>query len=105
MALEVGRLYRLSGWIRTEGAVSDATSKYPTAVPAVLTMASFPFTNHSSAVGGDSDWTRVESLFFATRKEDRVRLHLGRNGTSRGKAWFDDVSVERVDDITELHVS
>ena len=101
VTLEVGKLYRLSGWIRTEGAVSDATSKYPTAVPAVLTMASFPFTNHSSAVGGDSDWTRVESLFFATRKEDRVRLHLGHNGTTRGKAWFDDVSVERVDDITE----
>ena len=78
--LEVGTLYRLSGWIRTEGAVSDATSKYPTAVPAVLSMGSFPFTNHSPAVGGDSDWTRVECLFFATRASDRVRLLLGRNG-------------------------
>jgi len=101
VALEVGKLYRLSGRIRTEGAVSDPTTRYPTAVPAVLTMASFPFTNHSSAVGGDSDWTRVESLFFATQKQDRVRLHLGHNGSARGKAWFDDVAVERVDDITE----
>ncbi len=48
VALEVGRLYRLSAWIRTQGAVSDATTKYPTAVPACLTMASFPFTNHSA---------------------------------------------------------
>ncbi len=101
VALEVGRLYRLSAWIRTDGAVSDPMTKYPTAVPACLTMASFPFTNHTEAVGGDSDWTRVESLFFATRSEDRVRLHLGRNGNARGAAWFDDVRLERVDDITE----
>jgi hypothetical protein len=101
VALEVGKLYRLSAWIRTEGAISDPTTKYPTAVPACLTMASFPFTNHSEAVGGDSDWTRVESLFFATRREDRVRLHLGLNGSARGSAFFDDVRLERVDDITE----
>jgi len=101
VALEVGKLYRLSAWIRTEGAFSDPTTKYPTAVPAVLTMASFPFTNHSQAVGGDSDWTRVESLFFATQRDDGVRLHLGHNGNARGKAWFDDVRLERVDDITE----
>ncbi len=101
VAMEVGKLYRLSAWIRTEGAVSDATTKYPTAVPACLTMASFPFTNHSQAVGGDSDWTRVESLFFATQREDRVRLHLGFNGSARGSAWFDDVLLEKVDDITE----
>jgi len=102
VALEVGKLYRLSGWIRTEGVVSDPTTKYPTAVPACLTMASFPFTNHSQAVGGDSDWTRVESLFFATQREDRVRLHLGLNGSARGSAWFDDLRLERVDDITEF---
>ena len=42
--LEVGELYRLSGWIRTEGAVSDPMSKYPTAVPACLTMKEQPFT-------------------------------------------------------------
>ncbi|MGD8439262.1 MAG: C45 family autoproteolytic acyltransferase/hydrolase [Holophagae bacterium] len=101
VTLEVGRLYRLSGWIRTSGAVSDPTSRYPTAVPAVLTMASFPFTNHSSAVGGDSDWSRVDSLFFATRRTDRVRLHLGYNGTARGTAWFDDIRLDEVDDITE----
>jgi len=100
VALEVGKLYRLSAWIRTEGAISDPTTKYPTAVPACLTMASFPFTNHSEAVGGDSEWSRVESLFFATQREDRVRLHLGLNGSARGTAWFDDVRLERVDDIT-----
>jgi hypothetical protein len=102
VVLEVGQLYRLSGWIRSSGVVSDPTSRYPTAVPACLTMASFPFTNHSPAVGGDADWTRVETLFLATQSSDRVRLHLGFNGTARGTAWFDDLRLEKVDDITEF---
>jgi len=99
--LRVGRLYRLSGWIKTDGVKSDPTAKYPTSVPACLTMKSFPFTNHSPAVGADSDWSRVETLFIATRGSDRVRLHLGHNGKATGTAWFDDVAVESVDDIHE----
>jgi hypothetical protein len=101
VALEVGKLYRLSGWIRTEGAVSDAMSKYPTAVPACLSMEALPFTIHSSAVGGDSDWSRVDLVFIATSASDRVRLHLGYNGTSRGTAWFDDLRLVEVADIAE----
>ncbi len=102
VSLEVGELYRLSGWIRTEGVVSDPASKYPTAVPACLTMEALPFTIHSPAVGGDSDWFRVELLFIATAASDRIRLHLGYNGTARGTAWFDDIRLEKVEDIAEL---
>jgi hypothetical protein len=101
IALEVGKLYRLSGWIRTEGAVSDPLAKYPTAVPACLSMKALPFTMHSTAVGGDSDWTRVDQVFVATASSDRVRLHLGYNGTARGTAWFDDLKIESVDDISQ----
>lgn len=100
--LEVGRLYRLGAAVRTEGAFSDPTARYPTAVPAVMTMASFPFTNHSPAVGGTREWTAVETLFLATRAEDRIRLHLGFNGTARGTAWFDEVRLEAVEDISQL---
>jgi hypothetical protein len=99
--LRVGHLYRLSGWIRTRGAISDPTAKYPTAMPTCLTMESFPMTNHTTTVGATSDWSRVESLFIATSSEDRVRLHLGYNGTSGGTAWFDDIRLEKVDDISE----
>jgi hypothetical protein len=102
LALEIGRLYRLSGWIRTEGVSSDPGARYPTALPAALTMESFPFTNHSPAVGASADWTRVETLFIATRSRDRVRAHLGLNGTATGRAWFDDLAVDAVDDITAL---
>ena len=101
VALEVGKLYRLSGWIRTEGVVSDPMAKYPTALPACLSMQALPFTMHSSAVGGDSDWTRVDQLFIAVAAEDRVALHLGYNGTARGTAWFDDIRIEKVEDIAE----
>ncbi|HNX48522.1 MAG TPA: hypothetical protein PLS53_01590 [Thermoanaerobaculaceae bacterium] len=102
LRLEVGRPYRLRGYIRTAGLVSDPLARYPTAVPATLSMASFPFTNHSPAVGADSDWTLVQAVFIATRGEDRVQLHLGRNGTAAGTAWFDDLAVEEVTDVREL---
>ena len=102
VALEVGELYRLSGWIRTEGVVSDPTSKYPTAVPTCLTMEQLPFTMHSTTVGDTSDWFRVELPFIATSASDRVRLHLGYNGTARGTAWFDDVRLSKIEDIGEL---
>ncbi|HSD66258.1 MAG TPA: C45 family autoproteolytic acyltransferase/hydrolase, partial [Vicinamibacteria bacterium] len=100
--LQIGRLYRLSAWIKTRSAVADPLARYPTAVAATLSMASFPFTNHSPAVGGTRDWTRVETTFVATAASDRVELQLGRNGTATGHAWFDDVSVAEIGDVTEV---
>ena len=100
VTLAVGRLYRVSAWVRTADAVSDPLARYPTAVPAAITMASFPLTNHSPAVGGTREWTRVETLFIATKHRDAVRLHLGLNGAATGAAWFDDIRVEEVDDIS-----
>ncbi len=100
--LEVGKAYRLSAWVRAEAAVSDPIARYPTPVAACLTMESFPFTNHSPAVGGTRGFTRVETVFLATASTDRVRLHLGRNGAASGKAWFDDVLLEEVDDVSAL---
>ena len=100
--LVVGRLYRLSGWVKTDHVRSDADSRYPTSVAATLSMASFPFTNHSSTAGGTHEWTKVEVLFLATRANDNVRVHLGYNGTATGSAWFDDLGLEEVDDITQF---
>ena len=99
--LEVGSLYRLSGWVRTEGVVSDPMAKYPTAVPACMTMKAQPFTSHSTAVGGDTDWMRIDLMFIATAPTDRIRLHLGYNGNARGTAWFDDLKLESVKDINQ----
>ncbi len=100
--LEVGHVYRLSASVRTEKAASDPTGRYPTPVAAALTMASFPFTNHSPSAGATRPFGRVETLFVATTAKDRVRLHLGLNGKATGTAWFDDVALEEVTDVREL---
>ena len=100
LTLEVGHLYRLSGWVRTESAFTCPQDRYPTSVAACLTMESFPFTKHSPSLGADSEWRKLETLFIATRSLDRVRLHLGFNGKAKGSAWFDDIRVEKVDDIS-----
>lgn len=97
--LQVGRLYRLSAWVRTRGVQADAQARYPTALGACLSMKSFPFTNCSPTLGADQDG-RVSVLFFAIQGTDRVQVHLGRNGKASGTAWVDDVRLEEVDDIT-----
>ena len=101
VTLKVGHVYRLTAHVRTAGAAADPLARYPTAVAAALTMASFPFTNHSPTVAGDSPWTEVRTLFVATQARDAVRLHLGLNGTATGRAWFDDVTLAEVEDIAE----
>lgn len=100
LALKIGRLYRLSGWLKTQSAETDPGDRYPTPVAACLTMESFPFTNHSPSLGAAAPWQKIETLFIATQSGDRVRLHLGYNGKAIGKAWFDDIRVEEVDDIS-----
>lgn len=100
LTLKVGHLYRLSGRVKTNSAITWPTDRYPTSVAACLTMASFPFTNHSPSLGGNSGWQTVETLFIASTSQDRVRLHLGFNGKAKGSARFDDIKVEKVEDIS-----
>jgi hypothetical protein len=102
LRLQVGRFYRLSAWVRTVNARTNPADRYPTPVAACLTMESFPFTNHSPAVGASSPWREVQTVFVAARATDRVVLHLGYNGEASGSAWFDDVRLEEVDDITAV---
>jgi hypothetical protein len=101
LTFKVGELYRLSGWVKTESAVTWPTDRYPTSVAACLTMESFPFTNHSPSVGATANWKKIETLFIASRSQDRVRLHLGYNGNAKGDVWFDDVRVQKVENISE----
>lgn len=100
--LEVGEVYRLRAQVKTAGVISDPLARYPTAQPATLSMQSFPFTNHSETVGATRDWTTVEMVFVATRAEDRVRVSLGWNGAARGSAWFDELTLEKVEDVAEF---
>jgi hypothetical protein len=99
--LKVGHLYKLSAWIRTEEAVTNPVNRYPTSVAACISMESFPFTNHSSSVGATSDWTRVEVQFIASKRSDRIKLHFGNNGKVKGRVWFDNIELSKIEDISE----
>jgi hypothetical protein len=100
--LVVGRIYRLSAWIAASEAAADPMSRYPTAVAATVTMASFPFETYATVVGGTREWTKSEIVFFATQSSDRIRLQFGLNGSATGKAWFDDVQLEQIDDVASV---
>lgn len=99
--LQIGSLYRLSAWVRTENVRTEMHEQYPTPVGACIAMGSFPFTEQSGSAGGTGEWKKLEVLFIATQSEDTVCLFLGKNGTAAGTAWFDDVQVEEEKDITK----
>jgi hypothetical protein len=99
VSLRVGELYRISATVRTEAVKADALARYPTALGACLSMESFPFTNASESLAGTSERT-VSVLFLATSPNDRVQLHLGRNGKATGAVTFSGVKLEKVEDVT-----
>jgi alpha-N-arabinofuranosidase len=82
--------YRLSGWIKTEalaasnarGALLNVHGIQPAATPALT---------------GTKDWTQVQAE-FDTEDQDTVQINclLGGWGLATGKAWFDDVQLEKL---------
>jgi uncharacterized protein len=82
--------YRLSGWIKTDqvaagsgrGALLNVHDVQPAATPAVT---------------GTQDWTRVETVFEVQDQHSvQINCLLGGWGSSTGRAWFDDVRLERI---------
>ena len=102
VSLQIGQPYRLCAWIKTEKALADPCSQYPTAVAAAIRMSSMPFTEHSQAVAATQDWQPISLSFFATRKLDNIELVVGGNGFATGRVWFDDITLEKVQDIREM---
>ena len=88
VAVEPFARYRLSAWIKTEdvrvsnarGALLNIHNMQPIATPALT---------------GTNDWTRVE-VVFETEEQDTIQVNclFGGWGLARGKAWYDDVSLE-----------
>jgi len=84
--------YRLSGWIKTEdvkvdggrGALFNLHNIQPAA---------------TKALTGTSDWTRVE-LVFDSGENDAVQINclFGGWGLATGKAWYDDLLLEVLDE-------
>ncbi len=82
--------YRLSGWIKTEnvqtdggrGAIFNLHNIQQVATPAVV---------------GNSDWKQVE-VVFETGPNDSLQVNclLGGWGAATGRAWFDDLKLEKL---------
>ncbi len=91
--VEPGAHYRLSGWIRTR--------RVRGAVGALLNIQNLQQVR-TARVRGDSGWTRVE-VRFASGAESRVEVNclFGGWGRSTGQAWFDDITLERIEPMSE----
>lgn len=83
--------YKLSCWVKTENIGSDYTG---------ANISVDGITDTSDNIKGTSDWQHIE-LYGSTKKNQGsivVTVALGSYGnTNTGKAWFDDVVVEKVD--------
>ncbi len=82
--------YRLSGWIKTQG-VRGATG-------ALLNIQNLQAVR-TRAVAGTRDWTRVATV-FRTGEATALGINclFGGWGESSGRAWYDDVALERAAD-------
>ena len=96
IALTIGKRYELSGWVRTEDVTVKDLDRSPIAVGAALSMASMPWDVHSASVGGTQPWTRLSLKFVASRAQDAIVLTAAGDGSMRGKAWFEGVSLDEV---------
>lgn len=95
MDLQAGRLYRLTGWIKTQNLDPKGSPVYGTFQiqnPGGQTTL-MSGRNH----GGDSDWTQ-ESILFRAPPGGRTRIALFFVGFGKGTGtvWFDDIRLEQV---------
>ncbi|MEY2747116.1 MAG: hypothetical protein RL112_2158, partial [Planctomycetota bacterium] len=93
--VEGGAKYELAGWVRTQGLSG--------AMGALLNAHAHPDAV-TNAGQGDADWMRVSATIetFPGQRELSINLLFGGWGRSRGRAWWDDVSLTKVDDAEAL---
>jgi putative membrane-bound dehydrogenase-like protein len=83
--------YELSGWIKTENVAGGGHG-------ALLALHALPGQPRTKALKGTNDWTQVK-LRFETDSANSISINslFGGWGTSTGKAWWDDVSLRKVE--------
>jgi alpha-N-arabinofuranosidase len=82
--------YRLSAWIKTEEVAPTAGGQ-----GALINLHTRQ--EHTAAITGTHDWTRVE-MPIETGADDSLQINclLGYFGRAKGRAWFDDFSLELI---------
>lgn len=93
VAVEPDTRYRLTVWIKTENLVAN------TGFGAQVNFHELGMEGKTVPLHGTNDWTRLETTFESgSHRSLLVNLLFGGFGRSTGKAWFDDVTLVRVDD-------
>jgi len=83
--------YELSAWVKTEGVGGGGRG-------ALLYVSAHPDAPGSSGVKGTQDWTQIKLRFNSgSQKVASINCLLGGWGVSTGKAWWDDVSLRKVE--------
>ena len=83
--------YELSAWIKTENVAGGGRG-------AQLYVSGHPDSPGSTAVKGTKDWTQVKMrVQTASAKSLQIHCLFGGWGIVTGKAWWDDVSVRKVE--------
>lgn len=88
--VEPNSRYRLSGWIKTENLQAG------NARGALLNVQDYEGVE-TPAVKGTQDWTKVECE-FVVEMDDSIQINClyGGWGTATGKAWYDDIALEKI---------
>lgn len=93
VAIQSNTFYRLSGWVKTDNVKG--------AVGALLNIQNMQHVR-TKPVSGTRGWTRVQTV-FRTAGETNVEINclFGGWGKSTGQAWYDDVVLEPIADLSE----
>jgi hypothetical protein len=84
-------LYRLSGWIRTQGVGSGAANGVR------LQFDQRPAANawkSTDTIFGTHDWTRFELANLVVTQDSTVTVRLANYNNTTGTVWFDDIRLE-----------
>lgn len=91
VAVEPGKTYELSGWIRT--------NQVKGAVGALLNIQNLQAVK-TKAVTGTADWTRVSAVFRNDKlRELEINCLFGGWGSSTGQAWYDDIVLKEIGEV------
>jgi len=90
--VEPQTVYRLTGWIKTDQIVPGSSRGALLNVHELYGVETKPLT-------GTQDWTQVQVLFNSNnRRKVTINCLFGGWGQATGKAWYDNIRLERVSD-------
>ncbi len=96
LALSPGRLYRLTGWVRTRALNAMGSPVFGTIQ--VQGKGGQPIVASAPSHGGNSDWSKI-TMFFRAPADGIANLALFFVGFGKGigTAWFDDIALKSID--------